>query len=32
MKPGPRNLITDVDGVLVGNATNEKIKTGVIVM
>jgi L-aminopeptidase/D-esterase-like protein len=28
---GPRNLITDVDGVLVGNSADEKIATGVTV-
>lgn len=29
MTPGPRNLITDVTGLKVGNATHAKIKTGV---
>ncbi|MEM9107555.1 MAG: P1 family peptidase, partial [Pseudomonadota bacterium] len=29
MKPGPRNLITDVDGVLVGNAEDREVKSGV---
>ena len=27
-KPGPRNLLTDVPGLLVGNAQDEKINTG----
>ena len=31
-KPGPRNLITDVPGLRVGNATNETIKTGTTVL
>ena len=29
MKPGPRNLITDVDGLAVGQASDAEIKTGV---
>lgn len=29
MKPGPRNLITDVDGLLVGNAEDRTLKSGV---
>ena len=29
MKPGPRNLITDVAGLKVGNATNAVVKSGV---
>ncbi|MBY6151854.1 P1 family peptidase [Vannielia litorea] len=29
MKPGPRNLITDVAGLRVGNATNAQVKSGV---
>ncbi|SIN79175.1 P1 family peptidase [Vannielia litorea] len=29
MKPGPRNLITDVAGLRVGNATNTQVKSGV---
>lgn len=29
MTPGPRNLITDVAGLKVGNATHARIKTGV---
>jgi D-aminopeptidase len=32
MRPGPRNLITDVDGLLVGNAADSRIKTGVTVL
>ena len=28
MKPGPRNLITDVAGLRVGNASNSKMKSG----
>lgn len=32
MKIGALNLITDVNGVLVGNAANEQIKTGVTVL
>ncbi len=32
MKPGPHNLITDVDGILVGNATDESLKSGVTVL
>ncbi len=32
MKPGPNNLITDVPGLRVGNAGNDKIKTGVTVL
>ena len=32
LKPGPRNLITDVTGVSVGNATDEKVQTGVTVL
>jgi len=30
--PGPRNLITDVEGVLVGSAHDEIVKTGVTVI
>lgn len=30
--PGPRNLITDVPGVLVGNAQDEVLKSGVTVL
>lgn len=29
MRPGPRNLITDVAGLLVGNASNAGLKSGV---
>ena len=29
MKPGPRNLITDVAGLKVGNAADARVKTGV---
>lgn len=32
LKPGPRNLITDVDGLLVGHATDAKAETGVTVI
>lgn len=32
MRPGPLNLITDVTGLLVGNAENDAIKTGVTVL
>jgi L-aminopeptidase/D-esterase-like protein len=32
MKPGPRNLITDIAGLLVGNAEDHRIKTGVTVL
>lgn len=32
MKPGPRNLITDVAGVRVGNASEAGIKTGATVL
>jgi L-aminopeptidase/D-esterase-like protein len=32
MKPGPRNLITDVDGLLVGNAGDERLRSGVSVV
>ncbi|HUV32455.1 MAG TPA: P1 family peptidase [Devosiaceae bacterium] len=32
MKPGPRNLITDVGGLKVGNAGDARIKTGVTVL
>lgn len=31
-RPGPRNLITDVPGLLVGNASDERIKTGTSVV
>ncbi|MCF6302864.1 MAG: P1 family peptidase, partial [Devosiaceae bacterium] len=32
MKPGKRNLITDVAGLFVGSATDQNIKTGVTVL
>jgi len=32
MKPGPRNLITDVPGLLVGNAQDAKLRSGVTVL
>ena len=32
MKPGPHNLITDVNGILVGNASDESLKSGVTVL
>ncbi len=32
MKPGPRNLITDVPGIAVGHATDETVRTGVTVI
>ncbi len=32
MKPGARNLVTDVEGVLVGNAEDVEIRTGVTVV
>ncbi|MDG4649495.1 P1 family peptidase [Roseibacterium sp. SDUM158017] len=32
MRPGPRNLITDVAGLRVGNAQDETVKTGVTVL
>ena len=32
MKPGPRNLITDVPGIRVGNAEDHAIKTGTTVL
>ncbi|MEM9669212.1 MAG: P1 family peptidase [Pseudomonadota bacterium] len=31
-KPGPRNLITDISGILVGNAQNSDTKTGTTVI
>lgn len=31
-KPGPKNLITDVEGITVGNAVNEKVRTGTTVL
>lgn len=32
IRPGPRNLITDVDGILVGNAEDHRVRTGVTVI
>jgi L-aminopeptidase/D-esterase-like protein len=32
LKPGPRNLITDVDGLLVGNAEDQHLRSGVSVL
>ena len=32
MRPGPRNLITDVDGIRVGNADDPRVRTGVTVV
>jgi len=32
LKPGPRNLITDVDGLLVGNAQDARLRSGVSVV
>jgi len=32
IKPGPRNLITDVTGLRIGNAEDHRIKTGVTVL
>ena len=32
MRPGPRNLITDVSGLLVGNAHDSDLKSGVTVL
>jgi L-aminopeptidase/D-esterase-like protein len=29
LRPGPKNLITDVDGLTVGHATDEKVRSGV---
>src|SRR3712207_5183561 len=31
-RPGPRNLITDVGGILVGNAEDHRVRTGVTVI
>lgn len=31
-KPGPKNLITDVEGITVGNAVDEKVRTGTTVL
>lgn len=32
IRPGPRNLITDVEGILVGNAEDHRVRTGVTVI
>jgi L-aminopeptidase/D-esterase-like protein len=32
IRPGPRNLVTDVEGILVGNAEDEAVRTGVTVV
>jgi L-aminopeptidase/D-esterase-like protein len=32
LKPGPRNLITDVDGLLVGNAQDTRVRSGTTVL
>lgn len=32
VRPGPRNLITDVDGIRVGNAEAEQVRSGVTVV
>ena len=32
LRPGPRNLITDVDGILVGNAEDQHVRSGVSVV
>ena len=32
LRPGPRNAITDVPGLLVGHATDERVRTGVTVV
>ncbi|MBY0332164.1 MAG: P1 family peptidase [Acetobacteraceae bacterium] len=32
IRPGPRNLITDVDGILVGNAEEHRARTGTTVV
>ncbi len=32
MKPGPRNLITDVEGLLVGNAEDYRVRSGATVL
>lgn len=32
MRPGPRNLITDVEGLFVGNAEDHRIRTGTTVL
>ena len=32
LRPGPRNLITDVDGILVGNAEDSRVRSGTTVV
>jgi L-aminopeptidase/D-esterase-like protein len=32
LHPGPRNLITDVDGIVVGNAEDQRVRSGVSVV
>lgn len=32
LRPGPRNLITDVDGILIGNAEDHDLRSGVSVV
>jgi L-aminopeptidase/D-esterase-like protein len=32
LRAGPRNLITDVDGLVVGNAEDETLRSGVSVV
>jgi L-aminopeptidase/D-esterase-like protein len=32
LRPGPRNLLTDVDGILVGNAEDQRLRSGVSVV
>ncbi len=32
LRPGPRNLITDVDGILVGNEEDQRLRSGVTVV
>jgi L-aminopeptidase/D-esterase-like protein len=32
LRPGPRNLITDVDGILVGNADDHRVRSGTTVV
>ena len=31
-RPGPRNLISDIDGLIVGHATDETTRSGVTVL
>jgi len=32
MTPGPKNLITDIAGIMVGNAEDQRLKSGVTVL